>query len=81
MAEIARDRGFTRVHLVLPIANRAAVDAGDVELRVDQYPRGARLGIVKERRPVAFTKDEQFLYDRTFRALSPPAVQTSFGDR
>ncbi len=28
-------------------------------------------GIVKERRPVAFTKDEQLLYDRTFSALSP----------
>jgi hypothetical protein len=28
-------------------------------------------GIVKERRPVAFTGDEQFLYDKTFSALSP----------
>ncbi len=28
-------------------------------------------GIVKERRPVAFTADEQFLYDKAFRALSP----------
>ena len=28
-------------------------------------------GIMKERRPVAFTADEQFLYDKTFRALSP----------
>ncbi len=28
-------------------------------------------GIVKERRPVAFTKDEQLLYDRTFSSLSP----------
>lgn len=28
-------------------------------------------GIVKERRPVAFTADEQFLYDKTFGALSP----------
>ncbi len=27
--------------------------------------------IVKERRPVAFTKDEQLLYDRTFSSLSP----------
>ena len=28
-------------------------------------------GIVKERRPVAFTNDEQFLYDKTFSTLSP----------
>ena len=28
-------------------------------------------GIVKDRRPVALTADEQFLYDKTFRALSP----------
>ena len=28
-------------------------------------------GIVKERRPVTFTGDEQLLYDKTFRALSP----------
>ena len=28
-------------------------------------------GIVKERRPVAFTGDEQLLYDKTFSALSP----------
>ncbi len=28
-------------------------------------------GIVKERRPVAFTADEQLLYDTTFSALSP----------
>jgi hypothetical protein len=28
-------------------------------------------GIFKERRPVAFTGDEQLLYDKTFRALSP----------
>ncbi len=28
-------------------------------------------GIVKERRPVAFTADEQFLYEKTFSALSP----------
>ena len=28
-------------------------------------------GIVKERRPVAFTTDEQLLYDKTFSALSP----------
>jgi CRP-like cAMP-binding protein len=28
-------------------------------------------GIVKERRPVAFTGDEQFLYDKAFSALSP----------
>jgi Popeye-like protein len=28
-------------------------------------------GIMKERRPVAFTGDEQFLYDKTFSALSP----------
>ncbi len=29
-------------------------------------------GIMKERRPVAFTDDEQLLYDKTFNALSPP---------
>jgi hypothetical protein len=28
-------------------------------------------GILKERRPVAFTSDEQLLYDKTFSALSP----------
>jgi hypothetical protein len=28
-------------------------------------------GIMKERRPVAFTGDEQLLYDKTFSALSP----------
>jgi hypothetical protein len=28
-------------------------------------------GIVKERRPVTFTRDEQFLYDKTFSTLSP----------
>jgi hypothetical protein len=28
-------------------------------------------GIVKERRPVTFTGDEQLLYDKTFSALSP----------
>jgi len=28
-------------------------------------------GIVKERRPVAFTNDEQLLYDKTFSTLSP----------
>jgi hypothetical protein len=28
-------------------------------------------GIVKERRPVTFTGDEQFLYDNTFNTLSP----------
>jgi CRP/FNR family cyclic AMP-dependent transcriptional regulator len=28
-------------------------------------------GIVKERRPVAFTGDEQLLYDKTFSTLSP----------
>jgi Popeye protein conserved region len=28
-------------------------------------------GIVKERRPIAFTGEEQFLYDKTFSALSP----------
>ncbi len=28
-------------------------------------------GIMKERRPVSFTSDEQFLYDKTFSALSP----------
>jgi len=28
-------------------------------------------GIAKQRRPVAFTDDEQFLYDKTFSALSP----------
>jgi len=28
-------------------------------------------GIIKERRPVAFTGDEQFLYDKAFSALSP----------
>jgi Popeye-like protein len=28
-------------------------------------------GIMKERRPVAFTSDEQLLYDKTFSALSP----------
>jgi hypothetical protein len=28
-------------------------------------------GIVKERRPVAFTGDEQLLYDKTFNTLSP----------
>jgi Popeye-like protein len=28
-------------------------------------------GIMKERRPVAFTRDEQFLYDKTFSTLSP----------
>jgi CRP-like cAMP-binding protein len=28
-------------------------------------------GIVRERRPVAFTGDEQLLYERTFSALSP----------
>jgi hypothetical protein len=28
-------------------------------------------GILKERRPVAFTGDEQLLYDKTFSALSP----------
>jgi Popeye protein conserved region len=28
-------------------------------------------GIMKERRPVAFTSDERFLYDKTFSALSP----------
>jgi Popeye protein conserved region len=27
--------------------------------------------IMKERRPVAFTRDERFLYDKTFSALSP----------
>ena len=29
------------------------------------------LGIMKERRPVAFADDEQLLYDKTFGALSP----------
>jgi hypothetical protein len=28
-------------------------------------------GIVKERRPVSFTRDERLLYDKTFSALSP----------
>ncbi len=28
-------------------------------------------GIIKERRPIAFTGDEQLLYDKTFSALSP----------
>ena len=28
-------------------------------------------GIMKERRPIAFTGDEQFLYDKTFSALAP----------
>jgi Popeye protein conserved region len=28
-------------------------------------------GIMKERRPIAFTGDEQFLYEKTFNALSP----------
>ena len=28
-------------------------------------------GIMKERRPIAFTDDEQLLYDKTFGALSP----------
>src|SRR5690349_5117336 len=28
-------------------------------------------GILKERRPVPFTRDEQFLYDKTFNTLSP----------
>ncbi len=28
-------------------------------------------GIMKERRPVTFTRDEQFLYEKTLNALSP----------
>jgi hypothetical protein len=35
-------------------------------------------GIVKERRPVAFTGDEQFLYDKTFSTLSPPSSSNGF---
>jgi hypothetical protein len=36
-------------------------------------------GIVKERQPVAFTSDEQLLYEKTFNALSPQQFKRLLG--
>jgi CRP-like cAMP-binding protein len=71
VAKIAGHGGIAGSHSVLLVSNGAAVDADDVELRVHQHPRRARLGHRERASAVVFTSDEQFLYNKTFSALSP----------